>query len=195
MLLSPILCLSSIPFLKEEKKIVLLSGHSQWFLFLFQPAYPFLTHLCFLFSTMLSRQWISFFSNTIFFFFLFPVLFNYVLFEKLVSAKLEKKSGRLWPFFFPQPLDNLVTASLSLTPLLVVNQILISQVTSVSRARACLSVDIPVPSSKFPSRQPSRPHLSLANLLRAIFCSPRILSKHQTLSLLPCLQFSVQLIS
>lgn len=135
------------------------------------------------------------FSVTPSFFFLFPVLFNYVLLEKLVSAKLEKKSGRLWPFFFPQPLVNLVTASLSLTPLLVVNQILISQVTSVSRARACLSVDIPVPSSKFPSRQPSRPHLSLANLLRAIFCSPRILSKHQTLSLLPCLQFSVQLIS
>lgn len=144
---------------------------------------------------MLSRQWISFFSNTIFFL-SFSCFIQLRSPRKVGKCKVGKEEWQIVAFlFFPQPSDNLVTASLSLTPLLVVNQILICQVTSVSRARACLSVDIPVPSSKFPSRQPSRPHLSLANLLRAIFCSPRILSKHQTSSLLPCLQFSVQLIS
>lgn len=58
-------------------------------------------------------------------------------------------------------LSNLVTASLSLTSLLAVNQIPISWPTCVSPARACLSVDIPVPSSKFPSRQPPLPPICL----------------------------------
>lgn len=105
---------------------------------------------------MLYSLWISFFSNTTFFFLpFFPFYSTTCCFKKLVSAKLEKKRGRLWPpSSFLSPPDNLVTASLSLTPLLAAHQILISRVTFVSRARACLSVDILVPSSKFPSRRP-----------------------------------------
>lgn len=98
---------------------------------------------------------ISSFSNAAFFCLLFPILFNSFLLSKVGKCNVGKEEGQIEvSLFFPFPSDNLVTASLYLTPLLAAHQILISRVTFVSRAWACLSVDIPVPSSKFPYRWP-----------------------------------------
>lgn len=141
--------------------------------------------------------WISFFSNTtLFLSSFFPILFNYFLHQKVGKCKTGKEEWQIVAsLFFPHPSDNLVSASLPLIRLLAAHQILISRVTCVS----CSSLpQCWHPCSLFQISlltAPSRPHLSLANLLRAILSSTRILSKRQTSSLLPSLQFSVQLIS
>lgn len=87
--------------------------------------------------------------------FFFPFYSTTSRFKKLVSAKLEKKNDRVCSassFLTPQII---MSQHHSLTPLLAAHQILISQVTFVSRAGVCLSVDIPLPN--FPPDGPLSP--------------------------------------
>lgn len=92
------------------------------------------------------------------FFYFSPFYSTVTCLQKLVSAKLQKKSGDSWRLLPPS--SSLVPQIIlsqhhSLTPLLAAHQILISQVTFVSRAGTCLSVDIPP--SIFPTDGPSHP--------------------------------------
>lgn len=154
----------------------------------------------FLFSathTMTYSLWIYFFSLVtppLSFFLFFP--FYFFLLQKVGKCKVGKEEWQIVAtLFFPHPSDNLVTASLF-----------------DSFARSSSNPNFPgylcVSCSSLPQcwhprslfqisllTAPSRPHLSLVNLLRAILSSTRILSKRQTSSLLPSLQFAVQLIS
>lgn len=89
--------------------------------------------------------------NTTFF---LSILLNYFLLQKVGKCKIgiEEQQCALPSFLTPQII---LSQHHSLTPLLAAHQILISQVTFVSCAGTCFTVDIPAPN--FPPDGPFLP--------------------------------------
>lgn len=136
------------------------------------------------------------FTVTSFISFLLLVLFNLVLLPKVGKCKVWKEECWVVAFlFFSHPS---VILSQHHSPWLLCSQLIKSQCPGLP---VCLLLELAsvltslFPPPNFPPDSPSAPHLSLANLLRAILSSKHILSEHQPSSLLLSLQFSVQLLS